>query len=281
MRRSVTIVCRCISRYVGIAFCTVCLATPWTLRPVAAMPRSGAEGFVPRIEPRMAIIIDDVGNDMKGTRALLTMKQPITVAVMPFMVSSRQDAQFAHSVGAEVILHLPMEPERAPRSWLGPGAITTAMSDAQIRTQVQLDVESVPYVVGLNNHMGSRASSNERVVRDVVWVAKQNHLFIVDSATSYHSKIERIAREMGVPCLRRSLFLDDDHAVPAVVRQVRHLVDDARRDGWSIGIGHVGRYGVNTFNGIRAVLPYAKQHGVTFVVVSDLIHSVMDTRTSG
>lgn len=227
--------------------------------------------MIPSSGPRIAIIIDDAGNRMLGTRDILSLRRPVTVAIMPFLPSSKEDAILAHKVGDEVILHLPMEPMRGKRSWLGPGAITTSMSDAQIKDQVRKDLDDIPYAVGLNNHMGSKASSDERVVRDIVSVAKERGVYIVDSATSMKSKMGKVAREMGVPCVKRRVFLDDVHSPDFVARQVRQLVDDARSTGWSIGIGHVGKFGASTYKGIVNMLPYMDKEGVMMVPVSDIL----------
>lgn len=230
-----------------------------------------SEKLILTAKPRIAIIIDDAGNHMLGTADILSLRRPITVAIMPFLTSSKEDAISAHKAGDEVILHLPMEPVRGKRSWLGPGAITTGMSDAQIKDQVRKDLDEIPYVVGLNNHMGSKASSDERVVRDIVSVAKERGIYIVDSATSMKSKMAAVSREMGVPCVKRRVFLDDVHKPDFVAKQVRQLVDDARETGWSIGIGHVGKFGPSTYQGIVRMLPYIDKEGVKMVRVSDII----------
>ena len=234
------------------------------------------EKILPSAGPRIAIIIDDAGNHMLGTKDILSLKRPMTVAIMPFLPSSKEDAIAAHKAGDEVILHLPMEPMRGKRSWLGPGAITTSMSDAEIKEQVRKDLDNIPYVVGLNNHMGSKASSDERVVRDIVNVAKERGVYIVDSATSMKSKMATVAREMGVPYVKRRVFLDDVHRPDFVARQVRQLVEDARTSGWSVGIGHVGKFGASTYKGIVEMLPYIDKEGVKMVRVSDIIRQGMN-----
>ncbi|MCL6443064.1 MAG: divergent polysaccharide deacetylase family protein [Alicyclobacillus sp.] len=220
---------------------------------------------------RIAIIIDDLGNSMKGSKELFTLKEPMTVAIMPFLPSSRTDAIQAHKAGFEVLLHIPMEPIRGRRSWLGPGAITTSMSDAEILAKVRQEIESIPFVAGVNNHMGSKATADARVVRDVVEVVKQKHLFIVDSATSQRSKMLTIARQMGVPCIRRDVFLDDENRIDYVMRKVRELVQDAHRSGRAVGIGHVGRQGLTTYRAIRGMLHYIHRDGVQIVPVSALV----------
>lgn len=67
---------------------------------------------------KVAIVIDDFGNNMKGTDKMLSLPIPLTVAVMPFLPSTKQDAIGAHKKGHEVIIHMPMEPIRGKKSGL-------------------------------------------------------------------------------------------------------------------------------------------------------------------
>lgn len=103
------------------------------------------------------------------------------------MRERRTDAIRAHPVGFEVLLHIPMEPSHGRSGWLGPGAITTKMSDQQIKDMVRREINNVPFVVGVNNHMGSKAAADRRVVRDILEVVRERHLFIVDSGTTTRS----------------------------------------------------------------------------------------------
>ena len=108
-----------------------------------------------QVRKELAIVIDDFGNNMKGTEEMLNLPVPITVAIMPFLSTSKEDAIRAHKKGHEVIVHLPLEPKKGKKSWLGPGAITTDLSDEEIRKRVKDAIESIPYAVGMNHHMGS------------------------------------------------------------------------------------------------------------------------------
>ncbi|HWJ78763.1 MAG TPA: divergent polysaccharide deacetylase family protein, partial [Niallia sp.] len=91
----------------------------------------------------LAIVIDDFGNNMKGTEDMLNLPVPITVAIMPFLPTSKEDAIRAHEKGHEVIIHLPLEPKKGKKSWLGPGAITTNLSSKEIRKRVEDAIESI------------------------------------------------------------------------------------------------------------------------------------------
>src|SRR5437763_9005737 len=112
-------------------------------------------------ELKAAIIIDDFGGGTGGVRDFLEGDIPITAAVMPFTENSKAHAEWAHKNGFEVMVHLPMEPKRGKRSWLGPKPITVDLSPKEVKSRVEEALKSVPHEVGMNNHMGYRAVEDE------------------------------------------------------------------------------------------------------------------------
>lgn len=202
-----------------------------------------------------AIVIDDLGNNMGGTEQMMEMPIPLTVAIMPFMPTTQRDAEWAHKAGHEVIVHMPMEPFRGRKSWLGPGAITTDMTDDQIRQKVNEAINSVPHAVGMNNHMGSKATSDARVVRIVLEVCKERGLFFLDSKTAYRSVIKKTGLELGVPVVENQIFLDDTASQLHVKRQLRKIITQLEEDQRCIAIGHVGIGGKYTAAALRESIP--------------------------
>ena len=188
----------------------------------------------------LSIVIDDLGNNMKGTQEMLELPISLTAAVMPLMETTRKDAEMAHKLGHEVIVHMPMEPVRGKRSWLGPGAITTDLSDAEIRKRVEDAIESVPFAVGMNHHMGSKATADKRVMRIVLTVCKEHGLYYLDSKTTAKSVIPELAEEIGVPYLENELFFDDIYTTQHIAKQADLVVKRLKKDNEIIAIGHVG-----------------------------------------
>lgn len=224
----------------------------------------GAAGSV------VAVVIDDFGNRMKGTDEMLRLPIPITAAVMPFLPTSRADAEAAHAKGREVIVHLPMEPVRGKASWLGPRAILTSLSDEEIRVRTEAAIADVPHAVGMNNHMGSRATADERVMRIVLQVCKERGLFFLDSRTSHKSVVPRIAQELGVPLLQNDLFLDDVYTDRHVAGQVALLKERVRKHERTVVIGHVGPPGLITSGQLASSIP-ALRAETRFVRLSELL----------
>ncbi|SEN38829.1 hypothetical protein SAMN05192533_11287 [Mesobacillus persicus] len=208
----------------------------------------------------LAIVIDDFGNDMKGTEDMLDLPIPLTIAIMPFLSTTERDAQLAHEKGHEVIVHLPMEPKKGKKSWLGPGAITTDMSDQEVRKQVEKAIENVPHAVGMNHHMGSKVTENERVMRIVLEVCREKGVFYLDSKTTGKSVIPKLARELSVPYLENDLFFDHIYSAKHIYHQASKLVDRLEEHKQIIAIGHVGVTGDKVVNALKAYIPeYEKQ----------------------
>ncbi len=231
-------------------------------------------GLVSPEAPRgeIVLIIDDFGNHADGTRAMMALGIPLATAVMPFLSYTEDEAMMAHEAGLEVLMHVPMEPEHGDPSWLGPRGITTDLSDAEIKDRIREGLAQMPQAVGLNNHMGSRATQDRRVMRAVLQVAAQQDLFFIDSKTTSHSVVGEVAMEMGVPHLVRDVFLDGVQDRAHIEAQLEKLGDIALERGHAVGIGHVGvEGGTVTADALRAMIPVLKERGIEFIFPSQLI----------
>lgn len=221
-------------------------------------------------ELKAAIIIDDFGGGTGGVKDFLEGDIPITAAVMPFTPTSKEHAEWAHKNGIEIMVHLPMEPKRGKRSWLGPKPITVDLTLKEVRQRVEEAIDNVPYAVGLNNHMGSLAVENEMIVRTIVEVAKERNLFIIDSGTSPGTKFPEIAKELGVPLLKRDVFLDDISSSSHVRKQMVRLAKVTEIKGQGIAIGHVGVTGKVCSIGVFESIEEFKRRNIKIVPVSQL-----------
>jgi polysaccharide deacetylase 2 family uncharacterized protein YibQ len=220
---------------------------------------------------KVAIVIDDFGNNMDGTTEMLNLPIPFTVAVMPFLPSTKQDAQLAHDKGHEVILHLPMEPVRGKKSWLGPGAITTDLSSEEIHKRIVAAIEDVPYAIGINNHMGSKATADERVMTILIDICKEKNLILLDSRTTPHSLIGKMAGQKGVPFSENQLFFDDLYTYSHISKQMVKFKKFVKDRDLVIAIGHVGPPGKKTAQVIKEAIPTI-QREATFVPLSQTVN---------
>ncbi|TFE27518.1 divergent polysaccharide deacetylase family protein [Cohnella luojiensis] len=222
------------------------------------------------ITRQIAVVIDDFGNGMTGTDQMLELPIKLTVAVMPFLPTTKQDAEAAYRKGHDVIVHLPMEPIRGKRSWLGPGSITTDLTEEEIRNRVEAAIAAVPHAIGMNNHMGSKATADKRVMRIVLQVCKERGLFFLDSRTSYRTVVPRIAKEVGVITLHNDVFLDDVYTKRHVLKQIAEVKKFLSKNDQCIVIGHVGPSGLQTSGVLKKTIPEL-QSNAKFVPLTQLL----------
>lgn len=223
-------------------------------------------------KPLAAIVIDDfAGPEKNGTADFFKIARPLNFAVMPNFPNSASIAHCALQSGYQVIVHMPMEPVRGDPCSLGPGAIYVRLSEGEIKKRIDQAVASVPGAVGMNNHMGSRATADIRVTRAVLRTVKEHGLFFLDSRTTAKSIVPQVAAEVGVPCASRTLFLDNVNSQAYIRRQLRELARLAILHGSAIGIGHVGRTGFNTARAIREMIPEFEAKEIKLVYISNII----------
>ncbi len=190
------------------------------------------------------------------------------MSVLPDVHYGETIAREASDAGKGVMLHLPMETLSGMNP--GPGKVTTEMSDSEIVAQVEHDLAQVPLAQGVNNHEGSKASADSRVMQDVMDVlAKRGNLFFIDSMTNSKSVGAQTALKDGVPTAARDVFLDNKADVAYSEAQLREAVAIAKRSGSAIAIGHPRP---TTLEAVRALIPELQADGVNFVLAQSLTH---------
>lgn len=249
-------------------FWTGCIAVLLLL--CCTLPAGAQEAVIPT--KRAAIVIDDFGNNMFGTKEMMNLPFPITVAVMPFLPTTKRDAKWAHQAGHEVIVHMPMEPKSGMKDkWLGPGAITTDLADEEIRRRINAAIDDVPYAVGINNHMGSKVTTDPRVVRIILEECHRRGLFFLDSHTNYRSIVSKTASKIGVPCIENHIFLDDINTRDHISNQIKLLQKHLTDHDECVVIGHVGPR-KKTAAVLGEVIPKLRSE-IEFLRVSELVRS--------
>lgn len=193
----------------------------------------------PHGKPRMTIVIDDMGADMAALRALLSLDIPITVSVLPYTAHAVETAAKAAAAGMEVLLHQPMEPMQAPYVKTGPDALLLAMTPDAQRDILRKNITKLPQAVGLNNHMGSRATKDRALSRLVAEEAASAGMFVLDSVTIPESIFFAEAQNARVTAYKRNFFIDDGSPTKSNILSIlRQAEQTARRTGHSIVIGH-------------------------------------------
>jgi polysaccharide deacetylase 2 family uncharacterized protein YibQ len=232
-----------------------------------AVEQSG-NGNVPPGGARLAIILDDLGSDRASAEAIFELPYPLTISVLPNHEHSSEIANEARLRGYQVMLHLPMQAvsnEKPEAQELRPD-----MPAAEVSQLVDQFLRGVPGVVGVNNHQGSKATSDSTLMGELMPVLRDRHLFYIDSRTTATTVAYDTAQNSGVPSAFRNVpFLDDVPEVGAVRKELALALRDAREKGQAIAIGHPH---AGTLQALREMLPKAQREGVRLVFASELVH---------
>lgn len=220
----------------------------------------------PTYSARVAIVIDDVGYNLQLLREFLDLDAPLTFAVLPFLPSSSQSARLALAKGKSVILHMPMQAQKGSQN--DPTFITVDLSPDEINRRIEEALRTVPGAKGVNNHMGSAATQKREIMDAVMSTLAKHDLFFLDSLTTPYSVAEESAQRMGIPFLKRDIFLDNEANAEYVVEKVRQLADLALRQGKAIGIGHLRE---TTLEGLKIALPYLREKKIEVVPLETLL----------
>jgi len=217
--------------------------------------------------PKVAFIIDDLGYETEIAIKMMELEFPLTFSILPFLKYSGYIAEEGKKNNREIMLHLPMEPNNSSAD-PGPGAIKSYMSEEEIRQAVRGSIFDFPYVIGVNNHMGSKITEDREIMKIILEEIRRYDLFFIDSITTRNSIAYQVAQEMGVKTAVRTVFLDNESDMEYIKGQMLEAQEIALRDGEAIAIGHSR---INTFYVLKRMIPELIKAGIEIVSVSELV----------
>ncbi|HUY68416.1 MAG TPA: divergent polysaccharide deacetylase family protein [Alphaproteobacteria bacterium] len=232
-------------------------------------PKQAAPKLAPGHAPEIALVIDDMGLDMKDSaRAETSLPPQVTLSYMPYADDLAEQTGKALAAGHELLLHMPMEPigHQDP----GPSALLTSLAPDQIRARFDKALGSFKGFDGVNNHEGSKFTADAAGMQIVAEELKKRGLFFLDSRTGPHSVGESVAKKDGVLALGRDVFLDDSLDPAAIETQLQRTEYVARRHGEAIAIGHPH---AATLDVLEKWIPEAEKDGYVLVPLHDLLEA--------
>lgn len=228
---------------------------------LAVSPGAGAPA-----RPRVTIVFEHAGPSLTDLAPIYAMHLPFGLGIFPKMRYSAQIAREAAEHGLTPVLHLPMEARNPPDMGAVPGAVWVRMTDAEIRAVVEEDLASVPGVVGVSNHAGSRATADRRVMLAVLRVVKARRLWFEENRTTSASVASTVAAHLGMPVVLVTTYLDDPPI--NIERKTRALIETAKREGAAIAVAHIT---TGTPQIVRRLLPELNRAGIAFVPVTEFL----------
>ena len=220
--------------------------------------------------PKVAIIIDDLGYDRKIAEKFSQLDMVLTFSILPHSPHQSKIARLAQSKGIDTMLHLPMEPIEYPNVNPGPGTLLTSMTADELIDQLEKNLDAVPNIKGVNNHMGSRMTAESSQMYQIFTILKKKGLFFIDSRTTNASLCKPSARLFQIPFAQRDVFLDHLQEPDFIRKQIKKLIQIARRHGHAVGIGHAHAV---TYTILRDMLPDLKNE-VQLIPASEIVSPV-------
>lgn len=227
--------------------------------------KSGTDSHHP-VRGRLAVCIDDSGYDLETQKIYEDMGIPLTLSVMPNQRYTAQSAAEGKAAGLEIILHQPME--SISETAMEKTTILTSMDDSEIQSVLDDSLSQVPQAIGMNNHQGSKATADRRVMQTVMADLKRRGLFFFDSRTSSRSVGAQEAARAGIGTVSNELFIDNSTDESSIRARIREAADIAVRDGSAVVIGHCRPH---TARALWDMLPELQNEGIQFVFLSSLL----------
>ena len=226
-----------------------------------------------KIKARIAIVLDDWGYYSSTLPLLHEIRRPITIAILPNHTYSRQVAAYAQKNGYQTILHLPLESRN--NKGAEEDTLYCAMDENQMREQLERLIRIVPGISGVNNHQGSQATENARMMEIILTELNKEKLFFLDSLTTSGSVCSQVAKHVGIRFAKRDVFLDtppdrldEDRLRAYIARQLDQLAGIAMKRGYAVGIGHDREV---TLSVLKESMPLLEKEGIKFVFLSELV----------
>jgi polysaccharide deacetylase 2 family uncharacterized protein YibQ len=217
--------------------------------------------------PTVAIVVDDTGLDTKNLERWLAIDAPITFAVMPYCVASRELSERLYGAGFRIMLHIPTEND-PPNSFSGQGQLAVGMSYNTVFSTLDGDLATVPHVTGINNHQGGRGCNDLQLMTYECEWAQERGLYVVDSDSSTHSQVTAAATNLGFPRRANQVFIDHENEPGYIRSRMRQLANIARQEGTAIGICHFHR--PNTPSIVGEMIRTLREEGIHFAFVQDI-----------
>ncbi len=218
------------------------------------------EGVQFQKQSKMTIIIDDFGYSTSKVELFLQITQPITFAILPNLPQSSTIAKNLHQKNKSILVHLPMEPNDIEQK-IEKITLMVADSREEIKNKFVLSLESSPFSIGINNHMGSKFTRHEKGMEFLMQHLQEHKLFFLDSKTSPGSIAVKLAKKYGVSYFARDVFLDNSTEMLAIAKQLIGALEISFKKGSSIVIGHPY---LSTYEVLQILLPEFEKKGVLF-----------------
>ena len=230
-----------------------------SVQPLENIPGSGG---------KIAFIIDDWGQSVANCKYLKEIPEPMAVSILPGLRHTKDIADCANASHKLAMLHLPLEAMHNYDFYPPNYIIKTTMKPELVSKIVEEDLDQLPSIEGVNNHMGSKATEDRALMKLIFRKIKKKGLFFVDSMTAPNTVCGVLADEMGLAFGKRDVFLDNINTREAITKQMMVLAQKARHKGYAVAIGHDRHM---TMQVLKEEIPWLVSQGFEIVSIKDLL----------
>lgn len=229
----------------------------------------------------VSLIFEDAGMDEQEVQKLLEINVPFDVAIIPFLPFSNKIALMCSKNNKEVLMHLSMEPEDQNTIWLAPRSIMNNTPENEIDRIFKDASLNIPNSKGFSIHLGTLVCRNEKIVGQLLNLAKANNMIVVDSTFSPKSLFLKLGKQKGVDVLSPDILLDYKNELKPIEDKFRLLFNKAKKKGFAVGVGHLGENGgITTIEAFKEAIKVAQKENIKFVFVTDIIKLIKQTEQS-
>ena len=212
--------------------------------------------------PKLVIIIDDVSTRSQ-VKAIKELHMPLNMSFLPPSKARPNSAKLAAKEPFYMV-HLPMEAMHFNKE--EPYTLRVSDSQQDILRRVAAIKELFPKVAYINNHTGSKFTSNEIAMNRLFVAFEKYGIHFIDSRTTAQTKAPTVSHNFGLKYVARDVFLDHHQDKAYVLGQIKQAIKVAKAHGSAIAIGHPHK---NTLEALRESKALLNKE-VELVLIKDL-----------
>jgi len=201
-------------------------------------------------KPKLAIIFDDVSFNSQ-IKAINNLKFISTPSFFPPTKRHPHTPKLAKTQKIYMV-HLPMEALNYNAEEEQTLYITHTKEEIEKRLiEIKKDFPNLKY---LNNHTGSKFTSNYKAMDNLIQVFLKHNLIFIDSRTTSKTEVNKVVEQYNIPYIARNVFLDHESGIKYIQNQLKKAVAYAKKHGKAIAIAHPRKTTIQALKDVDDIL---------------------------
>ena len=201
-------------------------------------------------KPKLVIIIDDVAFKYQ-VKLIKEIPFNITPSFFPPNKIHPNTSIYAKEFKSYMV-HVPMQAFHFQKP--EPNTLEINNSLKSIENRISLIKKEFPNAHFINNHTGSKFTSNYEAMKKLFKVLKENNLGFVDSKTTHLIQSYNVNKIYHIPLFSRNIFLDNKEDKQYILNQLKKAIKIAKKKGYAIAIAHPHKITLKTLKEAKNLL---------------------------